>query len=149
MNDVSWYQQFFGEDYLRIYAPFLPPEKSAQEVKEIIALLNLPSASRILDLCCGHGRHAIPLAQQGYRVCGLDLSELFLQQAEREAESLGLEISWVEGDMRELPFIEEFDAVINIFTSFGYFEDEDEDQQVLFQVQQALKPGGLFLLETV
>jgi len=105
MNDVSWYQQFFGEDYLRIYAPFLPPEKSAQEVEEIINLLNLPPASRILDLCCGHGRHAIPLAQQGYRVSGLDLSELFLQQAEREAESLSVEISWIQGDMRELPFL--------------------------------------------
>jgi SAM-dependent methyltransferase len=149
MKDIPWYKDFFDEDYLRIYTPFLPPEKTAREVAGIIALLNLPTGSRMLDLCCGHGRHAIPLAQHGYRVSGLDLSEVLLQRAEIDAEMANMEIHWIHSDMKHIPFKNEFDAIINVFTSFGYLESEEEDLQVLQQVYQALKPNGLFLLETV
>jgi SAM-dependent methyltransferase len=149
MKDIPWYKEFFDEDYLRIYTPFLPPEKTAREVTGIIALLNLPTGSRMLDLCCGHGRHAIPLAQHGYQVSGLDLSEVLLQRAEIEAEMANVEINWIHSDMKYIPFKNEFAAVINVFTSFGYLESEEEDLQVLQQVYQALKPNGLFLLETV
>jgi SAM-dependent methyltransferase len=149
MQDIPWYQAFFGEDYLRIYAPFLPPEKTEREVADILALLDLAEGSRILDLCCGNGRHAIPLAQQGHQVSGLDLSEQLLKRAVAEAEEQGATIRWLHSDMRHIPFKNEFDAIINVFTSFGYFENEDEDLRVLQQVYQALKPQGLFLLETV
>jgi SAM-dependent methyltransferase len=149
MSDMPWYQEFADEDYLRIYSPFLPPERSAREVAGIVQLLNLAPTSSILDLCCGHGRHAIPLAQQGYRITGLDLSQFFLRRAQAEAEIKGVKAHWVQSDMRSIPFQNEFDAIINIFTSFGYLESEDEDLQVLRQVQRALKPGGLFLLETI
>ena len=149
MSQTSWYQAFFGEDYLQIYLPFLSAERTTREVTGIINLLNLPKGSAILDLCCGHGRHAIPLAQHGYQVTGQDLSEPFLQQAESEAEALGVKAHWLQGDMRTIPFENEFDAVINIFTSFGYLETEEEDRAVLQQVQKALKPGGRFLLETI
>jgi SAM-dependent methyltransferase len=149
MSDMPWYQEFAGADYLRIYSPFLPPERSAREVANIVKLLNLTPKSSILDLCCGHGRHTIPLAQQGYHMTGLDLSQFFLQRAQVEAETRGTKAQWIQSDMRHIPFNNEFDAIINIFTSFGYLENEEEDLQVLRQVQQALKPGGLFLLETV
>lgn len=149
MNDIPWYVTFFGEDYLRLYSPFLPPQKTAREVKDIINLLNLPDGSAILDLCCGYGRHAVPLAMQGYQVTGLDLSAVFLQQAQLAAKEESVEVRWVQSDMRNIPFENEFDAIINIFTSFGYLQDEDEDQQVLQQVYKSLKPGGKFLLETV
>jgi SAM-dependent methyltransferase len=149
MSDTPWYAAFFGEDYLRIYAPFLPPEKSARDVTDILHLLNLSPGSAILDLCCGYGRHSIPLAQQGYAVTGLDLSETFLQRAETEATRQGAHLRLVHSDMRTIPFTNEFDAIINIFTSFGYLENEDANLQVLIQVAKALKPGGRFLLETV
>ena len=149
MNESPWYVTFFGEDYLRLYLPFLPPQKTAREVKDIINLLNLPNGSAMLDLCCGYGRHAVPLAMQGYQVTGLDLSAVFLQQAQSAAKEQNVEVRWVQSDMRNIPFDNEFDAIINIFTSFGYLQDEDEDQQVLQQVYKALKPGGKFLLETV
>ncbi len=139
----------FGEDYLRLYSPFLPPQKTAREVKDIINLLHLPNGSSILDLCCGYGRHTIPLAMQGYQVTGLDLSATFLQQAQLTAKQQGVEVRWVQSDMRTIPFENEFDAIINVFTSFGYLQNEDEDQHVLQQVQKALKPEGTFLLETV
>jgi len=146
MSETPWYQTFFGEDYLRIYE-FLTPERTEQEVEGIVKLLGLPSGKAILDLCCGHGRHSVSLAKRGYQVTGQDLSVVFLQHAQAAAEAQGVAIRWIQGDMRHVPFEDEFDAVINIFTAFGYFESEDEDQQVLHQVYKALKPGGLFLLE--
>ena len=149
MKDTPWYKTFFDEDYLRIYTPFLPPEKTAREVADITALLALPSGSKLLDLCCGYGRHAILLAQHGYQVTGLDLSEVLLQKARRDADAVNTRIRWLQSDMKYIPFKNEFDAITNIFTSFGYLESEEEDLQVLQQVYQALKPGGLFLLETV
>ncbi len=148
MSEIPWYQAFFGEDYLRIYQ-FLTPERTEREVEGIVTLLNLPPSSSILDLCCGHGRHALALAKRGYRVTGLDLSEVFLQHAQAEAQTQGVQVRWVQGDMRTIPFENEFDAVINIFTAFGYLESEEEDQKVLQQVHKALKPNGLFLLETL
>jgi SAM-dependent methyltransferase len=150
MSDMPWYQEFAGADYLRIYAPFLPPERSAREVANIVRLLNLvPNSSSILDLCCGHGRHTLPLARQGYRMTGLDLNQFFLQRAQADAETQNIKATWVQSDMRHIPFENAFDAIINVFTSFGYLENDDEDLQVLKQIQQALKPGGLFLLETI
>ncbi len=148
-TDTPWYKTFFGEDYLHIYEPVLTAERTQREVDGIVNLLALPQGSSILDLCCGHGRHAIPLAQHGYKVTGQDLSEVFLREAEKEAMGKGVHVDWLHGDMRNIPFENEFDAVINIFTAFGYLENQDEDQQVLNQVYKALKPGGLFLLEII
>jgi len=149
MTTGIWYIDFFGHDYLRIYQPFLTPERTERQVEELIKLLALPPGSKILDLCCGHGRHAIPLAQRGYEVTGLDLSEVFLQKAQADAEAQGVSVRWVRSDMREIPFEDEFDAVINMFSAFGYLEDEEEDLKVLHQVRKALKPGGLFLMEII
>jgi SAM-dependent methyltransferase len=149
MNAIPWYQSFFGEDYLRIYTPFLSPERTTRDVAGILALLNLSPGSTILDLCCGQGRHAIPLALQGCRVTGQDLSTTLLQHARSATSEQNANIRWIHSDMRQIPFENEFDAVINVFTSFGYLENDVEDLQVLKQVQKALKPGGLFLLETV
>jgi SAM-dependent methyltransferase len=148
MGDAPWYTTLFGEDYWRIYS-HLTPERTVQEVEGTVNLLALPPGSAILDLCCGHGRHTIPLAERGYRMTGLDLSEIFLRRARADAETHGIQIRWVHSDMREIPFENEFDAVINLFTSFGYLESEDNDQQVLRQVHKSLKPGGLFLLEMI
>lgn len=147
MSIPPWYVDLFGEDYLRVWAPVLPPERTAQELDGIVKLLNLPTGSTVLDLCCGHGRHAVPLAQRGFRVTGLDLSEFFLRRAKADARDKGVQVRWIRSDMRSIPFENEFDGVINIFTSFGYFDRDEENQQVLTQVNKALKPGGVFLME--
>jgi SAM-dependent methyltransferase len=149
---TTWYETFFGEDYLRIYAPILPPERTAREVEGIVRILEqwgVPPGGALLDLACGHGRHATSLAQRGYRVTGQDLSQVFLRRAEEAARAAGVRVRWLHGDMRVIPFEAELDAVINIFTAFGYFDTEDEDLEVLRQVRKALKPGGVFLLETM
>ncbi len=148
-TEAPWYKTLFGEDYLRMYEPVLTPERTEREVDGIVNLLALPHGSSILDLCCGHGRHSIKLAQRGYKVTGQDLSEVFLREAEKEAVAKGVPVDWVCSDMRHIPFENTFDAVINIFTAFGYLETQEEDQQVLQQVSKALRPNGLFLLETM
>jgi 2-polyprenyl-3-methyl-5-hydroxy-6-metoxy-1,4-benzoquinol methylase len=149
MSDAPWYTTFFGQDYLRIYAPVLPVERTAREVDGIVRLLGLPTGSCILDLCCGHGRHTLALAQRGYQMTGQDLSEVFLREAQAQAITQHVQVRWVQNDMRTIPWASEFDAVINMFTAFGYLEHEAEDQKVLQQVYKALKPGGLFLMELV
>jgi SAM-dependent methyltransferase len=149
MNDVPWYERFFGEDYLRIYEPFLSPEKSEQEAGALLRLLKLPPGSAILDLCCGYGRHVLELAKRGYQMTGLDMNANFLQRGRQAAEDQHLNVRWLQSDMRHIPFEQAFDAIINLFTSFGYLANEEEDQKVLHQIQHALKPGGLFLLETI
>jgi SAM-dependent methyltransferase len=148
MADPPWYREFFGEEYFRLFEGALTAERTVREVEGIVNLLNLPPGSRILDLCCGHGRIAIPLAQRGYRVTGLDLSEVFLERAKSDEAAAGVSIEWMHGDMRRLPFEAAFDAVINVFTAFAYLESEEDDLEVLRQVWKVLKPGGLFLLET-
>lgn len=149
MSDRPWYEDLFGEVYLRAWASATTPEETAREIAGIVRLLGLPERASILDLCCGYGRIAIPLAQRGYQVTGLDLSETLLARASADASAAGVDVRWVHGDMRQIPFEAEFDAVINIFTSFGYFESDDEDERVLREVHKALRPRGLFLLDFI
>lgn len=146
---MSWWQAFFDQEYLRLWAQFLPPEQTAQTVAGIQAALKLPPSAEVLDLACGQGRIAVPLAQAGYRITGLDYSDYLLDVARQAAADAGVDIAFHRADMRDLPaeWRGHFDAVINIFTAFGYFENEAEDQKVLAGVANVLKPGGQFLID--
>lgn len=139
-------EEAFDEDYLYFYAELLTPERTAAEVELVWKLLKLDPGLELLDLACGHGRIANPLAERGVRVTGLDATPLFLDLARNDAAKRGVEVEYVEGDMRSLPWIERFDRVLSWFTSFGYFSDE-ENRRVLLDVYRALKPGGLFAVE--
>jgi SAM-dependent methyltransferase len=144
---MAWWQTYFDDDYLRMYGPALTSERSDRETEGVIALLDLPPGAMILDLCCGQGRHSVRLAQSGYRVFGLDYSETLLSEARRVAAEAGVDVHFAQGDMREIPWRERFDAVINLFTAFGYFAEESQNQRVLDGICRALKPGGKFLIE--
>lgn len=144
---MPWWDVYFNELYLRISEVILTPDRTAQEVAGVMTLLDSSPGTRILDLCCGQGRHAVPLARAGYQMTGLDRSPYLLGEAQRAAERAGVEVQWVRGDMRRLPWNGQFDACVNLFTAFGYFDDEAENEQVLHQVCRALKPGGMFLLD--
>jgi SAM-dependent methyltransferase len=145
-----WYVEFFDEDYLRVFEPLLPPERTAAEVNGVVERLGLAPGARVLDLCCGHGRHAVALARLGLRVTGLDLSRRFLSRAAALAARQGQAVGLVEADMRRLPFADgRFDAVINLFNAFGYLQDDVQDQLVLDEVARVLRPGGRFLQELV
>jgi SAM-dependent methyltransferase len=148
LDERPWYADFFDDDYLRIFLPLLPDERTAAEVNGVVELLAEAPGSRLLDLCCGHGRHAVPLAQLGFRVTGLDLSRRLLDRAAAQAAAQGQHVDLVAADMRRLPFADaSFDAVVNLFNAFGYLEDEAEDQLVLGEVARVLAPGGRFLQE--
>jgi SAM-dependent methyltransferase len=145
--DPRWYESFFGEDYLAV-AP-RDPERTAAEVDFVVEQLALEPGARVLDLACGHGRHALELARRGFRVSGLDLSEPSLTLARQTAAGEGLELELVHGDMRDPPWKDEFDAVLNLFTAFGYFAEEADDQRVLDAAARVLRPGGSLLLDVL
>ena len=144
-----WYAKLFDEDYLRYYTGNLTPEQTSQEVDFITEKLELKPGAQVLDLACGHGRHSLELARRGYLVTGQDLSELFLAKARASAEVAGLDVRWVHADMRQIPFENEFEAVINWYTAFGYLESEEQDLKVLEAIHRALRPGGKLLLDTI
>lgn len=148
MNKSNWWQTLFDKKYLDTYLDYLTPEKTKQEVDFIEQKVNLKSADKILDLACGHGRHAIELARRGYKVVGLDYSEPFISKARHDAKKAGVEVKFLQGDMKNLPFKQEFDVVITVFTTFGYFNDE-QNQKVLYEINKALKPGGKFLIDVI
>jgi len=136
----------FDEDYLYFYEELLTPERTAAEVELVWRLLELEPGLELLDLACGHGRIANALAERGVRVTGLDATPLFLELARKDAAERGVEVEYVEGDMRSIPWRDRFDRVLCWFTSFGYFSDE-ENRDVLAGVYSALRPSGLFAVE--
>jgi SAM-dependent methyltransferase len=145
MSDFD-FEGVFDEDYLYFYETMLTPERTAAEVEQIVELLG--SRDDVLDCPCGHGRISNALAERGYRVVGIDGSELFLERARADAQARGVDVEYVQGDMRELPWRERFDGVVNWFTSFGYFDDET-NRTVAQGFHDALRPGGRLVMETM
>lgn len=139
-------RQVFDEDYMHFYETMLTPERDDSEAEMCARLLGLPPGAEVLDVPCGHGRIANRLAGRGYRVTGLDSSELFLERARADAASRGVAVEYASGDMRVLPWEARFDGVVNWFTSFGYFDDET-DRAVLAGFRRALRPGGRLVIE--
>jgi SAM-dependent methyltransferase len=145
----GWWDSYFDERFLELYGPFLPDEETRREAGAVMEMLGLPRGARLLDLGCGWGRHAIELARAGLRVTGLDLSEPLLAAARQRAAEAGVAVEWVRGDMRELTFESEYDAVVSLFSSLGYFPTERAELAVLRGVRRSLVPGGTLLLETM
>lgn len=122
---------------------------AAEEVELAVNLMDLPLGARILDLCCGVGRHAIELARRGYQVTGVDRTEEYLAEARKTAEEERVGIDFINSDMRSFHLPQTCDAVVNMFTSFGFFEDPDDDREALANMLESLKPGGVMLMDTV
>lgn len=146
---MAWWETLFDDRYLRLWGPLSPPEVTRQQVEGIIEVAGLTPAASVLDLACGYGRISVPLAQRGFRVTGLDFSGTLLGQARTAAEKAGVQVTWHRGDMREIPWTGAFDVVVNIYSSFGYFVEESENQRVLDGAARALRPGGRFLIDVV
>jgi SAM-dependent methyltransferase len=146
--DPRWYEGFFERDWLDVIALKFPGERTQVEADFIVEKLELEPGARVLDLACGHGRHTIELARRGFRMTGLDLSPRSLDLARAASAEAGVGVEWVQADMREPP-AGPFDAVMNLFTAFGYFEEEEENQRVLDAVARVLAPGGRFLIDVL
>jgi ubiquinone/menaquinone biosynthesis C-methylase UbiE len=141
-RSAEWWKGYFDSQYLLEYEPLFSLEKDRQEVARIMELLGLPSGSRILDVPCGQGRHAHLLAEAGFDVDGLDYSKELLAKAKRRGT--GKTLRYTRGDMRKLParWTGRFDAVLNLFTSFGFFADPEDDVRVIAEFARVLAPGG-------
>jgi SAM-dependent methyltransferase len=139
-DDEFWrefYPIMFSEDRFGAAAAALDP----------LLALAAPKGKDVLDLCCGPGRFAVPLAQRGYHVTGVDRTEYLLSKARAYARRTGVKVEWVRSDMRDFARPEAFYLVLNMFTSFGYFDAKDEDLAVLENVFVSLKPGGVLVVE--
>lgn len=144
----TWWKGFFDREF---YTPAGPPqlEAAGREVRFVIRALGLRKGAPVLDLCCGPARHSVLLAKKGMRVTGLDYSAAYLKEARARARGMKVPARFIKGDMKKLAFRAEFDAVINLFTSFGYFRRQSDNLRVLRGVARALRPGGLFLMDVV
>jgi SAM-dependent methyltransferase len=143
----DWYRAVFADDWLALAGQLHSPEGTAAEVEFVVRALALSPGNRVLDVPCGHGRHAVELARRRLRVTGVDLSEPSLALARAAAAEAGVAVSLHHADMRDLPWVGEFDAAVNLFSSFGYLEDEAQDQRALGAIARALAPGGRLLME--
>jgi SAM-dependent methyltransferase len=139
---ADWWTSYFDAQYLLEYEPLFTPEGDRRDASRLIELLELPSGSRILDVPCGQGRHAHLLAEAGFDVDGLDYSLDLLRIARKRGT--GRTLRYTRGDMRKLParWTGRFDAVLNLFTSFGFFIDPADDARVIREVARVLKPGA-------
>jgi SAM-dependent methyltransferase len=159
----DWWKAFFDDSYGRMGLEVIDEERTIKETKFIADALELKKQERILDLACGMGRHALELARRGFTgVTGLDYNQAYLDKAVAQKSKEDLNVRFIRGDMRDIPFeaeegVEEgaeegeegFDACYNYFTSFGFFADSRDNEKVIESVARSLRPGGRFLIETI
>ena len=144
---AEWFE---NETFWEGLYPFIFPserlEAAAEEIDNVLDLVAL-EGGRVLDLCCGPGRHSVALARRGFDVTGVDRSRYLLEKAGEPAAGSGVEVEWIEADMRRFSRPDSFDLVISLYTSFGYFENRDNDNHVLEGIYQNLAPGGVVVFD--
>lgn len=133
--------------WFQLFMPLQTEDSTRQDVAFLARQLPQPRYRRILDLCCGYGRHAVLLAELGYRVTGVDRDTDAIAEAKQQAMAAGQDVGYVVGDMRDLDALPgTFDAVINMWQSFGYFDDAT-NVELLRQIAGRLTPGGRFIVD--
>lgn len=145
-----WHEQ---DGFWQTFGPVIFDEQrkglAAGEVEHIVALLGLEQPQRVCDLCCGVGRHSIELARRGFILTAVDRTEHYLAAARAQAEQAGVEIELVHEDMRTFCRPEAFDVVLNLFTSFGYFDARWDDRRAVENAHRSLQPGGQLLIDMI
>lgn len=148
----EWFEEWFNSDFYRMIYAHRDLEEAESCIDLILRSIELPGgveAPTALDLACGPGRHAIAMAWRGLDVTAVDLAENLLEFARSEAVKAGVTVEFLRHDMRHIPFVDRFDLAVQLFTSFGYFESDEEDLQVLGNVRRALHPGGYYALDLI
>jgi SAM-dependent methyltransferase len=140
-------QRFFEESWPKISQGFESEAEAESEIAWILGHVRPPAGGHVLDAPCGFGRHSLALARRGFRVTGVDVSDTELARARERAGAARLTPTFVQQDMRDMEFVAEFDLALNLFSSIGYFS-EDEDQLLLERFCTALRPGGTLVLDT-
>ncbi len=143
MKTKDWFTDWFNTPYYHVLYKDRNNEEALLFMKNITTFLALPKTTHILDLPCGKGRHAVFLNSLGYKVTGGDLSENSIKYAQKfENDSLNFSVH----DMRK-PFNNQYNAIFNLFTSFGYFEDDKDDILILQNIKDGLKKDGVFVFD--
>ena len=144
MEQRNWYSSWFDTPYYHILYQHRDENEACQLMQNLVQFLKLPKASHILDLACGRGRHAVYLNKLGFEVTGIDLSKNNISFAKQfENKNLHFKVQ----DMRE-PLDQQFDAVFNLFTSFGYFENPEKDNlETIRSIKKELKPNALGVID--
>jgi SAM-dependent methyltransferase len=144
----DWYED---DEFWQTLAPIMfgqsRMDAAEEEVDHALALTGIEPPAAVLDMCCGPGRHSLEFAGRGCRVVGVDRTRSFLESAGEKARCAELDIEFVECDAREFSRPGSFDLAVSLFTSFGYFEDQDDDRQVARNLFESLKPGGKLVVE--
>ena len=150
MNHDPWYVTAFRSDYVDRYA-HRGEEEAEANIDALLQWLPLRRAGMTLDLACGAGRHLIALHQAGFtQLVGLDLSADLLRQARRRLQHLGIpNVRLIHADMRDIGLVDHFDAVLSLFSSFGYFADDRQNAAVIHEIARALRAGGTVLIDTM
>ncbi|OQY34248.1 MAG: hypothetical protein B6241_05525, partial [Spirochaetaceae bacterium 4572_59] len=147
-KDEPW---FSDEWFWETYGPLMFDEKrlseTPSEVDGIIRLAGLEDKSEILDCCCGMGRHTIEMASRGFSMSGVDLSAGYLKTAIKDAKEKKLDIEWKRMDVLDMDYENRFDAILNMFSSFGYFDDPEDDLVLLKKMHSALKDDGVLFMD--
>jgi SAM-dependent methyltransferase len=148
-NKKEWFDDdsFWRESFSFIF----PKERFAVASEEVDQALRLtrPKGKKVLDLCCGPGRCAIALAVRRFDVTGVDRTKYLLDKARARARKAGVKVEWVQQDMRDFIRPNFFDLILNMFTSFGFFEDKRHDMVVLRNIFESLRPGGICLIDVM
>ncbi len=149
-DKTEWYE---NDEMWELMEPILFSEariaQSVSEVDAIKSLCKIQKDDRILDLCCGTGRHTLEFARRGHSVVGVDRTRLYLEKAMKTADEENLTIEFVLDDMRTFYRKNTFDIVLSMFTSFSYFEDHEEQMLVLRNIYASLRAGGRLILESI
>lgn len=149
----SWYNHWFGSPYYHILYKHRDAEEAEHFLDNLADRLELKKECRILDMACGSGRHSLYLSQKGFKVTGIDLSDENIASAKKKSDLAGFrgkehkKAEFVVHDMRKIFKKNYFDVVLNLFTSFGYFEDRRDDLKILVAANTALKSQGIFVLD--
>jgi SAM-dependent methyltransferase len=141
---TKWTEDWFGSEYYSLLYQHRDCDEAKLFLDNLIALLKIPSGSSILDCGCGKGRHSIYLNEKGFEVTGIDISENSILEAKKyEKENLAFYVH----DMRNLFRINYYDVVLNLFTSFGYFEKDSENNKAIKSTAASLKKNGWLVLD--
>jgi len=147
-DQIAWHE---NDEYWEFLETFmLSPrvmDAAPVEAENALKLIDAKPGAALLDLCCGHGRHTVEFARQGYKLTGVDRNARYLERARQRAADADLDIEFVQDDMRTFRRPNAFDGVTNLLTSFGYFDDPDDDRRVLENVHISLKSGRRLVAE--
>jgi len=144
---MNWYEEWFNtKEYLEVYKN--RDDAEAETLAELIlSNIKIKASAKILDMTAGAGRHAINFARRGFNVTAVDLSKNLLKVAKQNASAYDFQIDFVHSDIRKFEPNDKFNLVLSLFTSIGYFDNDEENFELLRKAYHFLKPGGYFVLD--